>query len=75
MEPEFDKRHLIKLANTKIPFGKYQNRLLLDLPEAYLVWFKQKGFPKGEMGNLLNEMLEIKVNGLEYLLKPLITKH
>ena len=75
MEPEFDKRHLIKLANTKIPFGKYQNRLLLDLPEAYLVWFKQKGFPKGEMGNLLNEMLEIKTNGLEYLLKPLISKH
>ena len=75
MEPYFDKTHLIKLANARIPYGKYQNRLLIELPEAYLVWFKQKGFPKGELGNMLNEMLEIKTNGLEYLLKPLVIKH
>jgi len=75
MEPDFDKTHLIKLANARIPYGKYQNRLLIELPEAYLVWFKQKGFPKGELGNMLNEMLEIKTNGLEYLLKPLVIKH
>jgi uncharacterized protein len=74
MDAEFDKTHLIKLANTRIPFGKYQNKLLVELPEAYLVWFKQKGFPKGELGNMLNEMLEIKTNGLEYLLKPLIKR-
>jgi len=69
MEP--DKNFLLKLARTKMPFGKYANRLLMDLPEAYLVWFKQKGFPKGELGMMLETMYEIKLNGLEYLLQPL----
>jgi uncharacterized protein (DUF3820 family) len=69
-----NKQHLIKLANTRMPFGRYQNSLLVNLPEPYLVWFKQKGFPKGELGQLLEEMYEIKLNGLEYLIKPLITQ-
>jgi len=69
MEP--DKNFLLKLARTKMPFGKYANRLLMDLPEPYLVWFKQKGFPKGELGLMLETMYEIKLNGLEYLLQPL----
>jgi uncharacterized protein len=69
-----DKNHLIKLANTRMPFGKYKNRYLVDLPEPYLVWFRQKGFPEGKLGDLLKEMYEIKVNGLEGLLKPLIRK-
>jgi uncharacterized protein (DUF3820 family) len=55
-----------------MPFGKYQNRLLVELPEPYLVWFKQKGFPAGQLGQMLQEMLEIKTNGLEYLIQPLI---
>lgn len=70
----FNREHLIKLANSKMPFGKYQGRFLVDLPEPYLVWFKQKGFPQGELGKLLEEMFEIKVNGLEKLLRPLIQK-
>ncbi len=70
----FDRDHLIKLANSKMPFGKYQGRFLVELPEPYLVWFKQKGYPNGEIGKLLEEMLEIKVNGLEKLLRPLIQK-
>jgi uncharacterized protein (DUF3820 family) len=41
------------------------------LPEPYLVWFKQKGFPEGKIGVLLATMYEIKLNGLEYLLNPL----
>jgi hypothetical protein len=69
---EFNKGYLIKLANTRMPFGKYQNRLLVELPEPYLVWFKQKGFPGGQLGQMLQEMLEIKMNGLEYLIQPLI---
>ena len=73
-DPAFNKEHLIKLANTKMPFGKYVNRYLVDLPEPYLVWFKQKGFPKGDLGSLLEEMYEIKLNGLEHLIKPLIIK-
>jgi len=62
---------LIELTNTRMPFGKYKGRLLCDLPEPYLVWFHQKGFPQGNLGAQLSAMFEIKVNGLEYLLKPL----
>ncbi|GAA0875348.1 DUF3820 family protein [Wandonia haliotis] len=68
------KEHLIKLANTKMPFGKYQGHFLVDLPEPYLVWFRQNGFPKGTIGSMLEEMLEIKINGLEHLIRPLIRK-
>jgi len=62
---------LIELVNTHMPFGKYQGRLLCDLPEPYLVWFRQKGFPPGKIGEQLSAIYEIKANGLEYLLKPL----
>ncbi|MFH1368082.1 MAG: DUF3820 family protein [Elusimicrobiota bacterium] len=62
---------LIKLANARMPFGKYANTRLIDLPETYLIWFSHKGFPKGELGNMLKSVLEIKTNGLEYLLTPL----
>ena len=69
-----DKHHLIKLANTKMPFGKYKGHYLVNLPEPYLVWFRQKGFPEGKIGDMLQEMYEIKVNGLEQLIRPLIGK-
>ena len=65
---------LIELANTKMPFGKYQGYLLCNLPEPYLLWFKKKGFPPGKLGIQLASLYEIKVNGLEYLLRPLIKK-
>ena len=54
-----------------MPFGKYKDRYLSDLPEAYLVWFSRQGFPEGKLGRMLASMLEIKVNGLEKLLVPL----
>ncbi len=62
---------LLKLANYRMPFGKYANRLLIDLPEPYVVWFANKGFPRGELGTMLALLLEIKTNGLEYLFEPL----
>ncbi len=65
---------LVELANSRMPFGKYQGYLLMNLPEPYLAWFKQKGFPPGKIGILLETLYEIKLNGLEYLLKPLIKK-
>jgi uncharacterized protein (DUF3820 family) len=71
MEPQFNPEHLVKLAMAKMPFGKYAGRYLSDLPEPYLVWFKQNGFPKGELGLFLQEVFEIKVNGLEKLLKQI----
>jgi uncharacterized protein (DUF3820 family) len=69
-----DPELLIRLARTKMPFGRYKDRLLLDLPERYLVWFSQQGFPEGQLGDMLRMIYEIKLNGLEYLLKPLREK-
>ncbi|MBW2002810.1 MAG: DUF3820 family protein [Deltaproteobacteria bacterium] len=62
---------LLKLARTRMPFGRYKGRLLIDLPERYVIWFAQKGFPEGELGRMLNMLYEVKMNGLEYLFKPL----
>ncbi len=62
---------LLKLAKTRMPFGRYKGRLLIDLPKPYVIWFAKKGFPEGELGRLLSLLYEVKVNGLEYLLKPL----
>jgi len=70
----FDQAALIELANTRMPFGKYKDTLLCYLPEPYIVWFHQKGFPPGKLGMQLATIYEIKVNGLEYLLTPLIKK-
>lgn len=68
------KDHLIALANYKMPFGKYQGEFLVNIPEYYNTWFKQKGFPQGKLGILMQEMHEIKINGLEHLIRPLIQK-
>lgn len=59
---------LVQLAHAKMPFGKYKDRYLSDLPEHYLVWFQQKGFPNGTLGLQLKAIYEIKQNGLETLL-------
>lgn len=74
IQPEFDPQQLIKLFTTRMPFGKYKGRILFDLPEPYLVWFKQKGFPEGKLGQMLETLYEIKANGLEELLQPLKQK-
>lgn len=62
---------LSDLVTTKMPFGKYKDKLICDLPESYLVWFHQTGFPPGKLGQLIGTMYEIRANGLEYLLQPL----
>lgn len=70
----FDPEHLVELANYKMPFGKYKDRRLLDIPEYYFVWFQRKGFPPGKLGQMMAEMMEIKINELEGLLKPLVRR-
>ena len=70
-ELQSDPSQLLKLAQYRMPFGKYANRLLIDLPEPYVIWFANKGFPNGELGKMLAIVHEIKVNGLEYLFQPL----
>lgn len=67
----FEKEHLIKLANTSMPFGKYKGRMIIDLPESYLLWFSREGFLKGEIGLLLQLALEIAINGLNNMIKAL----
>ena len=78
MEPTpnmgIDPKILTDLVTVRMPFGKYNGYILADLPEPYLVWFQQKGFPAGKLGMQLNTLYEIKLNGLEYLLKPLRRK-
>jgi uncharacterized protein len=62
---------LMQLVTMEMPFGKYKGTILCDLPVFYLEWFQRKGFPKGKIGILLATIYEIKMNGLENLLKPL----
>jgi uncharacterized protein (DUF3820 family) len=71
MNPEL----LKDLVTMKMPFGKYKGRTICDLPEPYLVWFHQEGFPPGKLGEMIATLYEIKLNGLEYLLKPLKTQY
>ncbi|MFT5312686.1 MAG: hypothetical protein ACI8Z9_001166 [Paraglaciecola sp.] len=67
-----DKQAMVEAINQTMPFGKYAGRKLLFLPEPYVVWFSQQGFPQGKLGQQLALIHEIKVNGLESMLAPLI---
>lgn len=69
-----DSQLLLQLVNMKMPYGRFKDRLLCDLPVSYLEWFNRKGFPKDKLGMLLQTIYEIKMNGLEYLLEPLKKK-
>jgi uncharacterized protein (DUF3820 family) len=71
MEMIPDKDKLIELAHYKMPFGKFKGSYLVNLPEAYLLWFREKGFPEGKLGVQLRQILEIKINGLEPLIRKI----
>lgn len=62
------KEALLELTYYKMPFGKYKDQYLIDIPEFYYTWFRQKGFPKGKLGMMMQQMHEIKINGLEELI-------
>ena len=66
-----DKQFLIDLAKMKMPFGKYKDRYLIDLPEHYLIWYKNKGFPNGKIGKQLESVYELQLNGLEFIVKEI----
>ena len=67
-----EKQDLLDIANTRMPFGKYQGRMLIDLPEEYLLWFARKDeFPPGKLGELMQITLLIKTEGLTQLVQPL----
>ena len=65
---------LVALANARMPYGKYVGKHLIHIPEPYLLWYKNKGFPAGKLGRQLELILEIKTNGLEDLIYPLMEK-
>jgi uncharacterized protein (DUF3820 family) len=62
---------LLQLVTMKMPFGRFKDRVLCNLPVSYLEWFQRKGFPQGKLGVLLETMYVIKLNGLDHLLDPL----
>lgn len=62
---------IVKLTNFRMPFGKHSKLLLIDLPLAYLDWFSKKGFPQGELGQLMRIVHELKSCGMEYLFEPM----
>lgn len=70
-EPKPDKQVLIDIITTKMPFGKHAGTLICDLPENYLLWFQGKGFPKGKLGQLMETVYEIRLNGLESIIYEL----
>ena len=64
-----NKQILIDLAKMKMSYGKYKGRYLIDLPERYIVWYKNKGFPSGKIGKQLELVYEIQLNGLEDIVR------
>ncbi|MDT0645255.1 DUF3820 family protein [Zunongwangia sp. F260] len=69
MELKPDHKALIELAHAKMYFGKYKDYFLSDIPEYYMVWYKQKGFPEGKLGAQMQQVYELKVNGMEGILR------
>ena len=66
-----DQQFLIETSKMRMPFGKYKGRYLIDLPEHYIVWYHNKGFPKGKLGLMLGLVYELKLNGLEEILREI----
>ncbi|WP_413614614.1 DUF3820 family protein [Flavobacterium sp. N2155] len=70
-----NKNSLLELAYSRMPFGKFKGYFLVDIPEPYYVWYKNKGFPAGKLGKQLAMMYEIKLNGLEVLIRNIQNKY
>jgi uncharacterized protein len=69
---KFDETFLVRLVHARMPFGRFKNRYLTEIPVFYLEWLNRNGFPKGELGQFLSTMHEIKINGLENIIQPII---
>jgi uncharacterized protein (DUF3820 family) len=69
-----NKHELIELANARMPFGKHQGQLLHTIPERYLLWLKSSAIVHGKLAKQLDQICEIKLNGLESILRPLVKK-
>ena len=67
----FDHKQLIELAWYKMPFGAHKGKFLSELPEPYYIWFRRQGFPQGKLGNYMQTVCDMKVNGIENLLREI----
>lgn len=74
MELTPEQQELIKLANMKMPFGKYKGYFLIDIPEYYYVWYRNKGFPNGKLGEQMQLIYDIQLNGIEHVIHPLVNR-
>ncbi|WKD84926.1 hypothetical protein KCTC32516_00262 [Polaribacter huanghezhanensis] len=68
---EQNQQFLIDVSKMKMPYGKYKGTFLIDLPEHYVVWYNNKGFPKGKLGLMLGLVYELKLNGLEDIVRKI----
>ena len=68
-EIERQKELLKELTYYEMPFGKYKGIKIINLPSHYIEWFERKGFPEGKLGQMLKLLYEIKLNGLEDMVK------
>ncbi|WP_299670183.1 DUF3820 family protein [uncultured Polaribacter sp.] len=66
-----DQQFLIDLSKMRMPFGKYKGTFLIDLPEHYIVWYHNKGFPKGKLGQQMLLVYELQLNGLEDIIRKI----
>ncbi len=72
-------RDLEEIGGTFMPFGKFgpehyppKGVPVFDLPVEYLGWFAAKGgFPNGRLGQLLQMVYQMKVDGLDLIFEPL----
>ncbi len=68
---EFNPDSLYKIKTMKMPFGKYAGIALIDLPDNYVEWFYENALKENEFSRLMAELYEIKLNGLEPLIRNL----
>lgn len=74
-----DFRNLLnEIGRMHMPFGKFGPKdypprgvPIIDLPPEYLGWFKERGFPKGRLGELLEIVFEVKQSGADAVFAPL----
>jgi uncharacterized protein (DUF3820 family) len=78
IEREDFRNLLAEIGKTRMPFGKFGIKAyppagvpIIDLPVEYLVWFKDRGFPKGRLGELMAQVCEIKEVGMDSVFDPL----
>lgn len=72
------RRLLAEIGNARMPYGKFGPKdyppagvPVMDLPPEYLAWFKERGFPKGRLGELMAIVYEVKETGMDKVFDPI----